>query len=80
MKIIRFATEKNDILRVILCQMSVSYKYFHDIFYEKLPLNLMKKRWKRCEKSLLSCEKSEKKYSYVQIEYQIIDKDKIEYE
>ena len=34
-------------------------------FYEKLPLKLMKKRWKICEKSLLSCEK---KYSYVQIE------------
>ena len=45
--------------------------------YEKLPLNLMKKRWKRCEKSLLSCEK---KYSCVQIEKRIIDKDKIEYE
>ena len=60
--------------------MSVSFKYFYDIFYEKLPLNLMKKRWKICEKSLRSCEKSEKKYSYVQIEYQIIDKDKIEFE
>ena len=59
--------------------MSVSYKYFYDIFYEQLPSNLMKKRWKRCEKSLLSCEKKYM-YSYVQIEKQIMDKDKIEYE
>ena len=54
--------------------MSVSYKYLYD-FFMRNTFETEEQHWKRCEKSLLSCEK---KYSYVQ--NRVTNNGKIEYE